>query len=169
MRTLILLAFGALFVATPCMAQTAKVTFYSPTMTRKEAAKILTVPVGTEPFTGWIYETDKKLANIWIGQFVTFNFDPGKHTFSSSKQPAKSPKSALELDLQKGETYCVRVTMKYENTVVVPLMAFSQARFTQIPCAQAKQEAERLKPLAKKRVDKAALENWDLSQKFPEQ
>ena len=169
MRTLGHLVFGSLFIAAPCIAQTAKVTFYSHTMTRKEAAKVLTVPVGTEPFCGWIYDMDKKLANLWTAKFVTFSFDPGKHTFSSSKQPDKSPKSALELDLQKGETYCVRVTMKYENTVVLPLMAFSQARFTQIPCAQAKQEAQRLKPLAKKRVDKIALANWDSSQEFPVQ
>ena len=168
MRTHGLLVLGALFIAAPCIAQTANVTFYSPTMTRKEAMKDLVEPVGTEPFSGWIYDTDKKLANLWIGQFVTFSFDPGKHTFSPSKQPAQSPKSALELDLLTGGTYCVRVTMKYESTVVSPVQ-FSQARFTQIPCAQAKQEAERLKPLAKKRVDKVALENWDPSQKFPGQ
>jgi hypothetical protein len=168
MRTLGFLGFAALFVSAPCIAQTAKVTFYSPSMTRKEAAKILTVPVGTAPFYGWIYDMDKKLANIWTGKFVTFSFDPGKHTFSPSKQPDKSPKSALELDLQNGETYCVRLTMKYESTIVLPV-GFSQARFTQIPCAQAKQEAQRLKALAKKRVDKDALANWDSSQEFPKQ
>ncbi len=162
------LVLGALLIATSCIAQTAKVTLYSPTMTRKEAIKDAIEPVGTMPFFGWIYDADKKLAKLWAGQFVTFSFDPGKHTFSPSKQPAKSPKGALELDLQKGESYCVRMTMKYESAVVFPL-DFLQARFTQIPCAQAKQEAERLKPLAKKWVDKAAFENLDPSQKFPEQ
>ena len=42
-------------VAIPCLAQTGTVTFYSIGLSAKQQVKVAVVPVGTVPFTGWLF------------------------------------------------------------------------------------------------------------------
>ena len=77
-----LLTLALIAAATSCIAQTGTVTFYSIGMSANEVVKDAVVPVGTAPFTGWLFDGNKRLAHFQRGRFVSFRLAEGEHQFT---------------------------------------------------------------------------------------
>jgi hypothetical protein len=166
------LAFVFLLCVFPCAAQTGTVTFYSIELSVKQQVKTAVAPVGMASYTGWLFDGDKKMAHAKRGQFMTFHLPAGTHEFVadySSKGPVKKPcmpPHCLSLEIAGGSHYCVRLSAKDVNTIVVPILVVS-SRIEQLPCGEAFQEAGKYKRIELKRVDSAAQTLLDVSPDFP--
>lgn len=151
-----------------CVAQSAKVIFYTPSLSAKDAAMTGIVPVGNAPFPGWLYDAGERLAHFQRGRFVILNLSPGKHTFSASGSSKKPSTKTLSLDLARGEQYCVRLRAKYVNWVVLPISSY-EGEIEQVPCAKAVDEAQKDKALPLERIEKVTQGMLDPTQELPSQ
>jgi hypothetical protein len=149
-----------------CIAQDAKVIFYTPTLPAKDAVRVGIVPVGAAPFPGWLWDASNRLAHFQIGRFVVFRFSPGKHVFSGSGSSKVASSNVLPLDLVAGGIYCVRLTAKYVNWVVLPVSSFN-GEIAQVPCDKAVKDARNDKPLNQERIEKTALSKLNQLQELP--
>lgn len=171
-RTPLFLAVSIAAAVLPCAAQTGTVTFYSIDLSVKKQVKVALTPVGTVAFTGWLFDGDKKMAHATRGRFMTFQLSAGPHDFwvpYKSKGPGKKPcmpMDCLRLDVASDRHYCVRMSAKDVNTIVIPLM-FVDSRIEEVPCQQAAQEAGHYKRIDVKRVDPAVQPELDPSPDFP--
>jgi hypothetical protein len=155
-------------MATPCVAQTGSVTFYSEVMSAKEGLKAYVMPTGTVPFFGWIYDGQQRLAREDAGRFVTFRLPVGLHTFSAGMSRHHPCKATIALNLQPGEHACVRLRMSYVTPAPVVLpVSWTTSKIDEVPCDQALREAAKTKPLESKRVDAPVRAEVDATAAFP--
>jgi hypothetical protein len=160
-------ALAVLTVSAPCVAQTGSVTFYSNALTAKETVKLTLVPVGEQPFSGWLFDGPQRLAHARPGRFITFRLAPGTHSFTVPWKGSGPGKTPLVFNVAEGAHYCVRLSAKYVNGSVLLPVGWANSRIEQVPCQQAFQEAGTSKPLERKRVDAGALGELDPSPTFP--
>jgi len=151
-----------------CFAQTGTVTFYSGNLPAKDALKTAIVPAGTEPFSGWLFDGDEKLARARIGRFMTFHITPGPHSFSATYRSDKPGTAIVHINVEADHHYCVRLSAKYANYYVVPLSSVS-GRIDEVPCQKAFQEAGTIRPLETKHVEPAARGELVVSTSFPKE
>src|SRR3984957_15344026 len=160
MRPVLLLALAFLGFVFPSGAQTGTVTFYSINLSAKKQVKTALAPVGTVPFTGWLFDSDKRLAHATRGRFMSFDLPAGPHDCTvryKSKGPGKKPcqpMDCLHLEVESGRHYCVRLSAKDVNPIVVPIM-FVASRIQRAACREASQEAGEYKRIDLKRVEPA--------------
>lgn len=147
-----------------CAAQSASVTFYSPSISIKSEAAVF-APKSDQPFGGlqggWLFDGAQRLARVRAGRFVTFHLNPGEHTFTDAG-PTGPSKKPLVINVKDGGQYCVRLFAKmnlYDGQW--------QNQIEEIPCQQAQREAAHLKPIEAKRVDSAVLTQLDTATTFP--
>jgi hypothetical protein len=154
-------------VAIPCLAQTGTVTFYSIGLSAKQQLKSTIVPVGTAPFTGWLFDGNQRMAHAQRESFMTFHLAAGEHQFTvpyDSKDPGKT---ALHLKVEDGSHYCIRLSAKYKSGSPLLPIAFLDSQIEQVPCQQALKEAGGYKPIDVKRVESAVRTELDSSPSFP--
>jgi hypothetical protein len=114
MRPVSVLVLAFLGFVLPSGAQTGTVTFYSINLSAKKQIKTALAPVGTVPFTGWLFDGDKRLAHATRGRFMSFQLPAGSHDFTvpyKSKGPGRKPcqpTDCLQLEMESGRHYCVR-------------------------------------------------------------
>lgn len=168
----VFLTLGFLGSVCPAAAQMGTITFYSIDVSAKKGVEIALTPVGTVAFTGWLFDGDKSLAHATRGRFMTFRIPAGPHNFTvpyKSKGPGKKPcrpVDCLHLDVESGTHYCVRLSARDVNPIVVPIM-FLDSRIEQVSCKDAAREAGKYKQLDPKRVDPAVRSALDTSPDFP--
>lgn len=164
----LLVVLAALTSSCSCLAQTGTVTFYSANFPVKDQLKVAVTVKGTMPFTGWVFDAREALAHFQTGHFISLRLPSGLHSFSVSytaKQPGKT--QLIQLNIESGHNYCVRLSQKYVNMIVLPVghvRGFIEA----VSCKQAFREAGDSKPLEIKRVKKSAQGMLDTSDKFPD-
>jgi hypothetical protein len=166
MKLLMSVFIGMLFLTRACFAQTGTVTFYSAGFPVKDVLKTVVVPVGTEPFGGWLFDGQKRLAHARGSRFITFHLTPGPHSFSATYRSSKPGSATALIDIQADHHYCVRLSTKYVNYYIAGLGSVA-GKIEQVPCQQAFQEAGTTKPLEAKRVEPTAQPEWDTSASFP--
>ena len=167
LRTLCFLPLSLIAFGMPCHAQTGTVTFYSiqPSVKRQLATGML--PVQTLPFTGWLFDSNQRMAHAERGRFMTFRLAAGEHEFTvpyHSDRPGKHP---VHLTIEDGGHYCVRLSAKYKSAEPLVPIGIVDSQIEQLPCQQALKEAGRYKPIKVKRVDPAVLAKMDSSSSFP--
>ena len=161
------LTFAAITLAVPCFAQTGTVMFYSISLSTLKQVKVATTPIGTVPFTGWLFDGSQRLAHASAGRFMTFHLAAGQHSFTVPYSSCGPGKTALLLQIESGGHYCVRLSASDVNPIVVPI-AYVDSKIEQVPCGQASQEAKKYKRIDVKRVDVTARNMLDASPTFPE-
>jgi hypothetical protein len=161
---LLLLAMAVL--TSSCIAQTGTVTFYSVGTTMRGGVAIAVVPAGKEPFTGWLFDGKQRLAHAQSGHFMTFDLPAGPHSFSATYKSDLPGLTVLQLNVERNQHYCFRLSANYVNYIVLPIQHVD-SRIDQVTCQQAFQEAGTSKPLSSKRVDATARGNFDGSATFP--
>lgn len=172
MRLLCLLALAFLGYVFPSQAQTGTVTFYSINLSAKKQIKTAFTPAGTVGYTGWLFDGDKRLAHATRGRFMTFQWSAGSHEFTvpyTSKGTGKKacpPMGCLHLNVESGGHYCVRLSARDFNAIVVPIMLVC-GRIEQISCQDAFQEAGAYRQIDLKRVEPASRSALDASPDFP--
>lgn len=172
MRPVCLLALAFLGLVFPSGAQTGTVTFYSIDLSAKKQVKTALAPVGTVAFTGWLFDGDKRLAHATRGRFMSFRLPAGPHDFTvpyKSKGPGRKPcqpMDCLHLDVEIGRHYCVRLSAKDVNPIVVPIM-FLDSKIEQVSCQEASQEVGEYQRIDLKRVEPALRPALDASPDFP--
>ncbi len=155
----------------PCAAQTGTVSFYSIDLSVKRQIKTAVTPVGEVAFTGWVFDGDKKMAHAVRGRFMSFQLPTGPHEFwvpyKSSGPPKKpcTPMDCLHLNIESGNRYCVRLSAKDVNAIVIPFMVLD-SRIEQVSCDRAVQEAGGYKRIDPKRVDPSIQAQLDDSPYF---
>ena len=171
MHSVCLLALFFSVFALPA-AQTGTVTFYSIDLPIKAQFKVAFAPVGRVPFTGWLFDGDKRVAHATRGRFMSFELSTGLHEFTvpykstgPGKKPCKST-DCVHLDVESGGHYCFRLSAKDVNVIVVPFM-FLDSRIEQVSCQDAFQEAGKYKRIDLKRVEPASRSVLDASPDFP--
>jgi hypothetical protein len=163
----------ALLAATiPASAQPGFVTFYSISLSAKKQVKVALAPTGTVAFTGWLLDGDKKMAHATRGRFMTFQLPQGIHDFGAYYKVG-DPRTrtcpavdCLHLNVESGKHYCVRLSAKDRNAIVVPIM-FLDSRIEQVSCQVAFEEAGKYKQTDLKRVEPAFASTLDSSPEFP--
>jgi hypothetical protein len=163
--TLLLIGVCTAAMAT-CDAQTGTVTFYSATFTVANQLKAGVVPAGRVPFAGWLFDGNQRLAHAKPGRFFTFRLPAGPHTFSATYKSAHPGSSTLQLNVEPDQHYCVNLSVRYLNYVVVPLSTVD-SKLRALNCEEASQEASQSKPLELKRIDSQATDKLVLAAAFP--
>ncbi len=104
---------------------------------------------------------------------MSFQLPAGPHDFTvpyKSKGPGKKlcqPMDCLHVDVETGGHYCVRLSAKDTNMIVVPIM-FLDSRIERVSCQEAVQEAGEFKRIDLNRVEPALRPELDASPKFPQ-
>ena len=145
---------------------TASVTFYSPHHSAKQQLKDAVVPVGTIPFTGWLFDGDQRMAHAQRGRFMTFQLPTGEHRFTvpyHSNGPGKKP---LLLKIESGQHYCLRLSAKYKSASILAPIVFADSQIEQVDCQQAQKEAAGYQRIDLKRVDPALLAELEKTTSF---
>ena len=172
MRLLFLLATAFLTFVSRSGAQTGTVVFYSIDLSATKQVQTALAPVGTVAFTGWLFEDYQRVAHATRGRFMKFQVPTGPHNFSvpyKSTGPGTKPcqpMDCLHLEVEEGKEYCVRLSARDVNPIVVPIMLLD-SRIEQVSCREASQEAGKYKPLDLKRVDPIFRSALDPSSNFP--
>jgi hypothetical protein len=172
MRCVCLLAFALSGIVFPAAAQTGTVTFYSINLSAGQQVKVALTPVGTVAFTGWLFDGTERMAHATRGRFMKFQLSAGRHDFTvpyKSKGPgtkACRPLDCLHLNIESGGHYCVRLSARDVNTIVLPF-GFLNSRIEQVSCQDAFQEAGKYKLIDLKRVESALKPALDTSPDFP--
>ena len=167
MKSLIRLIAVQFVLVSCCFAETGTVTFYSAGFPFKDQFKTAVTLKGIIPFSGWVFDGGQVLAHAEAGHFMTFHIPTGSHSFSVSynrKHPGKT--ALIQLDIESGHNYCVRLSAKYANYVFVPVSNVN-ALIDQVDCRTAFHEAGDLKPLEIKRIENSSQTMLDTSNKFP--
>jgi hypothetical protein len=139
-------------------ATAAQVTFYSTGSFLKAAAP----GYKYGKFVGRIMDEYDQLAMLTPGHFVTFNLDPGKHTFSANSWMIPRPEGGghLEIDLVAGKHY-------YVGAYLESLVLISTFRMEQRTCEQAQQDNKNSKPLDRKHLRDYGLARVLAETSFP--
>ena len=172
MRLAFLLVVASLGFVFPSRAQTGTVTFYSINLSAKKQVETALAPVGTVAFTGWLFDDYKRVAHATRGRFMSFRLPAGPHNFTvpyKSRGPGNKPcqpRDCLHLEVESGQQYCVRLSAKDVNPIVVPIM-FLDSRIEQVSCREASLEAGKYKPIAPGRVEPTFRSALDRSPGFP--
>jgi hypothetical protein len=166
MTTLLRVALIATLSVTPCLAQTATVTFYTPGNSIKSTAAGL-LPRSQQPFTGWLFDGPLRLAHVRSGRFMTFHLQPGAHSFTVPWHSTRPGKEPHVINIESGGQYCIRLYAKETNLEVIPFGAWLNSQLDEVPCQQAQREAAHMKPIETKRVDPAARAELDPTTTFP--
>jgi photosystem II stability/assembly factor-like uncharacterized protein len=154
-------------VAIPCLAQTATVTFYSIGLSAKQQVKVAVVPVGTVPFTGWLFDGNQRMAHAHRESFMTFHLAAGEHQFTVPYDSKGAGKTTLHLKVEDGGRYCIRMSARYKSGSPLVPLAFLDSQIEQVSCQQALKEAGDYKPIDVKRVDSAVRAEFESSPSFP--
>ena len=144
----------------------ASVTFYSIRHSAKQQLKDAVVPVGTIPFTGWLFDGDQKLAHVQRGRFMTFHLAAGEHRFTvpyHSNRPGTTP---LLLKVESGQHYCFRLSAKYKSASILLPAAVVDSQIEQVDCQQAQKEAGQYERIDLKRIDPAIRAELETSTSF---
>jgi hypothetical protein len=98
-------------------------------------------------FAGRIMDGHQQLAMLEPDRFVTFNLDPGEHTFTANTWMISSPAGGghIKLDLVPGQHYYVGAYIR-----TFPLVA--DFRMEQRSCQQAQDDNRKTKPLDQKHL-----------------
>jgi hypothetical protein len=171
-HSICLLAMAILGLIPPSNAQTGTVTFYSIELSAMKQVRVALTPVGTVPFNGWLFDGDKRLVHATRGRFMSFQLPAGPHDFTvpyKSKGPGQKPcrpMDCLRLDVESGRHYCVRLSARDVNPVVVPI-GIVNSKIEQVSCQDASQEARKYKRIDLNRVEPALRPVLDASPDFP--
>lgn len=167
-RTMHLTTLVLICISAPCFAQTGTVTFYSLGLSPMQQLKDTVVPVGTAPFTGWLFDGDQKMVHVQGGRFISFELALGIHKFTVPYDSSAPGKTALNLTVEAAGHYCVRLSAKYvSGSLLVPAVYFVDSRIEQVSCQQAVKEAGLYKPIKVKRVDPTVRGKLQSSVSFP--
>jgi hypothetical protein len=172
MRLVCLLLVTFLGFVFPSNAQTGTVTFYSINLSAKKQVKTALAPVGTVAFTGWLFDDDKRVAHATRGRFMRLQFPAGPHDFTvpyKSKGPGQKPcqpMDCLHLEVETGKHYCVRLSAKDVNPIIVPIM-FLDSKIERVSCQQASQDASKYQRIDLKRIEPAFRSALDGFPDFP--
>jgi hypothetical protein len=167
LRIWLLLPLTLIAAPTPCFAQTGTVIFYSIGLSFKEQLKDSIVPVGTVPFTGWLFDGDQRLAHAQGERVMSFRVTSGEHQFTVPYHSNRPGKTVLHLKVEPEGNYCVRLYAKYVSaTALVPVM-YVDSQIEQVSCQQASKEAGSYKSIDVKRVDPAVRTELESSPSFP--
>jgi hypothetical protein len=148
------IGIGIFLLAVPLLSQTvtpaapkAQVTFYSSGSFLKAALP----GYKYGDFAGRIFDEYDQLAMIRPGRFITFNLDPGPHTFSANSWISPRPEGGghLTVDLVANHHYYVGT-----YTETTPLLVISTFRLEQRTCQQAIKEN-----VSTKSLDRTHLKN----------
>lgn len=161
------LVFAAVAAVVPCAAQSGTVTFYSIGMSAGQAIRDELLPVGTVPFTGWLYDGAQRMAHVQSGRFMTFRLPAGEHAFTVPWHSKGPGKTTLQLNVENGGHYCVRLYATYKSGSILLPLAYRDSQITQVPCPQAQKEAGNLKPIDWQRVDYAMQRDLENETSFP--
>jgi hypothetical protein len=149
-----LLGIGIFLLAKPSISQTvtspepkAQVTIYSSGNFLKAAMP----GYKYGDFIGRIFDEYDQLAYLRPGYFVTFDLDPGPHTFSANTWLSSRPEGGghLTIDLVANHHYYVGT-----YTETTPLLVISAFRLEQRTCQQAIDDNLHTKPLDPKQLKK---------------
>jgi hypothetical protein len=165
MTRLLRVALIAALSATPCLAQTGTVTFYTPGNSAKSVAADL-LPSSKQPFTGWLFDGSQPLAHVRPGRFITVHLNPGARTFTVPWHSTRPGKEPLVMNVEGGGQYCVRLYAKMRNIEVLPV-TWVNSQIEEIPCTDAQREAAHMKPIEIKWVAPAVRSELDLATSFP--
>jgi hypothetical protein len=113
-------------------------------------------------FSGRIMDEYDQLAMLTPGHFVTFNLDPGPHTFSANSWLIARPETGghLEINLAAGQHYFI-------GTYLQPLLFVSNYRLEQHTCQEAKKDNINAKPLEQKHLKDYGLPRVLVETSFP--
>jgi hypothetical protein len=113
-------------------------------------------------FSGRIMDEYDQLAMLTFDHFITFNLDPGPHTFSANSWMIPRPEGGghLKIDLVVGKHY-------YIGTYLEPLLVASKFRFEQRTCEEAQQENKNTKSLERKHLKDYGLARVFAETSFP--
>lgn len=168
LRVLLLLPLAFFAVAMPCPAQTGTVTFYSIALSAKQEIRDAVMPVGTAPYTGWLFDGDQRMAHAQRGRFMTFQLAAGEHQFTVPYHSNGLGKTTLHLKIEDGDHYCIRLSAKYlSGSPFLPVVALLDSQIDLVTCQQALKEAGSYKPIEVKRVDPAVRKELESSLSFP--
>jgi hypothetical protein len=143
------------------------VTFYSIGLSGKQQVEAAVIPVGTAPFTGWLFDGDQKMAHVQGGRFMSFRLAFGEHQFTVPYKANGPGKTTLHLKVESGGHYCVRLSAKYKSGSPLLPVFFLDSQIEQVSCQQALKEAELYKPTDIKRIDPAVRGELESSTTFP--
>jgi hypothetical protein len=88
---------------------------------------------------------------------MTYRVDPGKHIFAASDHQNKNtPRSEVAIDIKPGGQYFLRASSTHKGVYVVQSFQYAIAA---VPCKEARAEADTLKPIDIKKVDKERRES----------
>jgi hypothetical protein len=155
-------------VSVPCLAQagTGSVTFYSIGLSARDELRDAVVPVGAFSFTGWLFDGDHRMAHAQPGRFLTFHLPAGVHKFTVPYRSKAPRKTALQLTVEDGGHYYVRLDAKYINGVILPIM-FLDSGIQEVSSDQALQQAGKYKRIDLKRIDPSVRAELDASPSLP--
>ncbi len=164
MRFLGFLVLG-LALGPVCMAQKARVVFYSNAYGVKSTVAGL-APVSRQPFPGWLYEGDEKLAPFRAGRFVVLDFEAGTHVFMANHSSDQSSPNVLVLNVEADSTHCVRLSAEAVNWYLTGIQTY-HGRIEEVPCGAVAGELQKMKALSTKRMPKPAQDRLDPVQEAP--
>jgi hypothetical protein len=113
-------------------------------------------------FTGRIMDEYDQLTMLTFDHFVTFNLDPGPHTFSANSWMIASPELGghLKIDLVAGKHYYIRA---YQQS----LYFASRFRLEERTCEEAQKENQSTKPLGQKHLKDYGIPRVVAESSFP--
>ena len=113
-------------------------------------------------FIGRIMDEYDQLAMLTPGRFITFNLDPGPHTFSSNSWLIPRPEGGghLEITLIAGQHY-------YIATYIRPLGYLTSYRLEQRTCQEANQDNVKTQPLSREHLKDFGRARVSLETSFP--
>ena len=168
MKPALCLLASAILLPPCCQSQTGTVTFYSSNNPIKDQLKEPITLSGQYPaFHGYLFDGEERLAHLNRGRFLTLRLPPGPHTFSAVYNSKKPGKAIVEINIQSGQHYCIRLSTKYKNPAG-PLLPVSlvNGQIEQVDCQQALKEAEKAKPLPADQIDASARGELETSTAF---
>jgi hypothetical protein len=113
-------------------------------------------------FAGRIMDEYDQLAMLTPGHFITFELDPGPHTFSANTWMLPRPEGGghLTIDLVAGQHY-------YIGTYLQSLVLVSNFRIEQRTCQEAQQDNKTTQPLDQKHLNKYGIARVVTETSFP--
>jgi hypothetical protein len=145
-----------LLLAFSLSANAQTVTFYtrdgSPTHSALKAGITFGAP-GTDPFRGWIFDGNRRLARLGNGRFLTLRVTPGEHVFGASSASNKKPQedATIPIVIEPGKRYFIRLATRRKGFLTVMIF---KAIAEQVECKSARQDASGNEALKAKLVEK---------------
>ncbi len=144
--------------STPTLPPQVKVTFYASGNFLKSAMP----GYKYGKFSGRIMDEYNQLAMLTFDRFVTFNLDPGPHTFSANSWMIPRPETGghLKVDLVAGKHYYIGVYLQ-------TYLYLSRFRLEERTCDEAQQENKSTKPLDAKHIKDYGVPRFVSDTSFP--